>query len=154
MIISKKSKRLIYLVNLVEMKILILCTGNSCRSQMAHGFLQSFDRNLEVCSAGTEPAAQVNHRAVAVMEEAGVDISRHYPKNVTLYLDDFWDHVITVCDDAKETCPNFTGRVKNRIHIGFEDPSHATGTDEFIWSQFRRIRDEIQEKFYDFYLKI
>jgi arsenate reductase len=121
---------------------------------MAHGFLQSFDRNLEVCSAGTEPAAQVNHRAVAVMEEAGVDISRHYPKNVTLYLDDFWDHVITVCDDAKETCPNFTGRVKNRIHIGFEDPSHATGTDEFIWSQFRRIRDEIQEKFYDFYLKI
>jgi arsenate reductase (thioredoxin) len=133
------------------MKILILCTGNSCRSQMAHGFLQSFDKNLEVFSAGTDPAVKVNHRAVAVMEEAGVDISRHYPKNVILYLDDFWDYVITVCDDAKETCPTFSGKVKNRMHIGFEDPSHARGTDEFIWSEFRRVRDEIREKFYDFF---
>ncbi|MBN2519728.1 MAG: arsenate reductase ArsC [Bacteroidales bacterium] len=135
------------------MKVLILCTGNSCRSQMAQGFLQSFDKNITVCSAGTEPAKQVNQTAVKVMKEAGVDISHHTPKMVDKYLKDEWDYVITVCDHANETCPLFKGKVKHRLHIGFDDPSHATGTDEFIWNEFRRIRDEIKKAFYILYVK-
>ena len=133
------------------MKVLILCTGNSCRSQMAHGFLQSFNKNIEVRSAGTEPATQVNQKAVQVMKEVGIDISHHSPKMVGQYLNEEWDYVITVCDHANETCPLFSGKVKHRLHIGFEDPSHATGTDEFIWGEFRRVRDEIRSKFYEFY---
>ena len=133
------------------MKILILCTGNSCRSQMAHGFLQSFDDRLTVCSAGTEPAKQVNQKAVQVLKEAGIDISHHSPKLVDQYLNDEWDYVITVCDHANETCPLFMGKVKYRLHMGFEDPSHATGTNEHILSEFRRIRDEIKKSFYTLY---
>jgi arsenate reductase (thioredoxin) len=132
------------------MKILILCTGNSCRSQMAQGFLQSFNRSMTVCSAGTEPAKQINQKAVQVMKEVGIDISQHTPKLVDQYLNEEWDYVITVCDHANETCPVFMGKVKNRLHIGFEDPSNATGTDEFIMSEFRRVRDEIKTKFYEF----
>jgi len=135
------------------MKVLILCTGNSCRSQMAQGFLQSFDNKLEVHSAGTEPAKQVNPKAIKVMAEAGVDISQHTPKMVDQYLKDEWDYVITVCDHANETCPVFFGNVKHRLHMGFEDPSHMTGTDEFIWSEFRRVRNEIKEGFYKFYIE-
>jgi arsenate reductase len=135
------------------MKVLILCTGNSCRSQMAHGFLQSYDKNITVCSAGTEPAKQVNQKAVQVMKESGVDISHHTPKMVDQYLKDEWDYVITVCDHANETCPLFMGKVKNRLHIGFEDPSHATGSDEFIWSEFRRVRDQIGNEFYKLYVE-
>jgi arsenate reductase (thioredoxin) len=135
------------------MKILILCTGNSCRSQMAHGFLQSFDKNLKVYSAGTEPAEKVNQKAVKAMAESGIDITSYYPKLVDNYINDEWDYVITVCDNARETCPVFTGKVKHRLHLGFEDPSHAVGTDEFIWSEFQRIRDEIRKKFYEFYLE-
>ncbi|MFW6370191.1 MAG: arsenate reductase ArsC [Bacteroidota bacterium] len=135
------------------MNVLILCTGNSCRSQMAHGFLQSFDKNLTVRSAGTEPASQVNPKAVKVMYEAGIDISHHKPTLVDEYLNEEWDYVITVCDHANETCPAFFGKVKNRLHIGFEDPSHATGTEEFIRSEFIRVRDEIKEAFYTFYIE-
>jgi arsenate reductase (thioredoxin) len=133
------------------MKVLIICTGNSCRSQMAHGFLQSFDKNLTVCSAGTAPARQVSKRAVKVMAESGIDISHHTPKMVDQYINDEWDYVITVCDDANETCPVFFGKVKHRLHIGFEDPSRATGTEEFILSEYIRIRDEIKEKFWKLY---
>lgn len=133
------------------MKILILCTGNSCRSQMSHGFLQSFDKNLTVCSAGTAIAPQVNPKAVEVMHEVGIDISHHKPTLVDEYLKDEWDYVITVCGHANETCPAFFGKVKHRIHIGFEDPSHATGSDDFIWSEFRRVRDQIKEWFWNFY---
>ena len=132
-------------------KVLILCTGNSCRSQMAHGFLQSFGPELQVFSAGTEPAAQVNPKAIAVMKEAGIDISHHTPTHVEKYLDQEWDYVITVCDDANVTCPAFLGKVKHRLHFGFEDPSKATGSEEFIWNEFRRIRDMIRQKFYEFY---
>lgn len=134
------------------MNVLILCTGNSCRSQMAQGFLQSFDKNITVCSAGTEPAKQVNQIAVKVMKEAGVDISHHTPKTVDQYLKHEWDYVITVCNHANETCPLFTGKVKNRLHMGFEDPSFAEGTNEFIFNEFRRVRDEIKEQFYRFYI--
>ena len=133
------------------MKILILCTGNSCRSQMAHGFLQSFDKNLEVRSAGTEPASQINPMAVNVMAEVGIDISHHTPKSVDLYLDDEWDYVITVCDNANETCPFFSGKVRHRMHIGFDDPSHASGTPEFIRSEYIRVRDEIGSAFLALY---
>jgi len=135
------------------MKILILCTGNSCRSQMAHGFLQSFDANITVCSAGTEPAGKVNAKAVEAMKEAGIDITTHYPKLVDQYLNETWDYVITVCNRANETCPFFSGNVKHRLHIGFEDPSHAVGSDEFIWSEFQRVRDEIKNGFFEFYTK-
>lgn len=129
------------------MRILILCTGNSCRSQMAHGFLQSFSSNIEVHSAGTRPAAQVNPLAVETMLEAGIDISSHTPKDVSIYLQQEWDYVITVCGGANESCPAFTGKVKHRLHMGFEDPSEATGTQEFIKSEFRRIRNRIRTGF-------
>ena len=135
------------------MKVLILCTGNSCRSQMAHGFLQSFDGNITVCSAGTNPSQKVNEKAIAVMKEVGIDIGHNKPKSVEMYLDEVWDYVITVCDDANETCPVFIGKVKHRLHMGFQDPSHAIGTDEFIWREFRRVRDEIKEAFYKLYVK-
>jgi arsenate reductase len=133
------------------MKILILCTGNSCRSQMAHGFLQSFDPRITVRSAGTEASGKLNPQAVAVMNEAGIDISHHTSDSVDLYLGEEWDYVITVCGGANEACPAFIGKVKHRLHIGFDDPSHATGSDDFIWSEFIRVRDEIRTKFYEFY---
>ena len=135
------------------MKILVLCTGNSCRSQMAHGFLQSFDQNIEVFSAGIHPAEKVHPTAIRVMAEVGIDISHHTPKSVNHYLNESWDYVITVCGGANESCPMFTGEVKNRLHIGFDDPSEAIGTQEFINSEFHRVRDEIKARFYDFYLK-
>lgn len=133
------------------MKILILCTGNSCRSQMAQGFLRSFDPRLQVFSAGTEPALQINQKAVTVMKEAGIDISANVPVHVNKYLQDEWDYVITVCGEANESCPAFTGKVKKRLHMGFSDPSCVTGNDEFIRSEFRKVRDEIKNAFQEFY---
>ncbi len=135
------------------MKILILCTGNSCRSQMAEGFLKSFNKNLEVFSAGTKPEKHVNPYAIKVMSELGIDISSNKPKNVEQFIEHEWDYVITVCGGANEECPAFFGKVKNRLHIGFDDPSHVTGTDEYIWSEFIRVRDEIKDGFYKFYLE-
>ena len=135
------------------MRVLILCTGNSCRSQMAHGFLQSFDASLEVFSGGTEPAQQVNPKAVEVMKEADIDISDHVPTHVNTYLNQEWDYVITVCGGANESCPAFTGKVGKRLHIGFDDPSHAVGTPEFIDAEFHRVRDEIKKRFAEFYVK-
>ena len=130
-----------------KISVLILCTGNSCRSQMAHGFLQSFNRNLDVYSAGTKASGYINEKAIAVMKEVGVDISTHTSDPVEKFLKAEWDYVITVCGGANEQCPVFAGKVKNRLHFGFDDPSHATGSDEFIWSEFRRVRDEIWKKF-------
>ena len=122
------------------MKILILCTGNSCRSQMAHGFLQSFDKNIQVYSAGTHPVEKVNPLAVKTMAEVGIDISKHIPTNVTAYLSDTWDYVITVCGSANETCPAFEGNVGKRLHIGFDDPSEVI------------VRNEIKNEFAKFYI--
>ena len=132
-------------------KILILCTGNSCRSQMAEGFLKHFDPNLYVRSAGTNPSDKIHPLAVKVMSEIGIDISDGRPENVRQYLNATWDYVITVCDNAKETCPVFPGRVKRRLHIGFDDPADASGTEEEVLAVFRRVRDEIQEDFQNFY---
>ena len=133
------------------MKVIILCTGNSCRSQMAHGFLQSFNSKIEVYSAGTEASGKLNSKAVQVMNEIGIDISSHTSDSVNKYLNEQWDYVITVCGGANESCPTFIGDVKNRIHIGFDDPSHVVGSDEFIRSEFYRVRDEIKADFYKFY---
>ncbi len=135
------------------MKVLILCTGNSCRSQMAHGFLQSFDKSLTVCSAGTEASGKLNPKAVAVMKEIGIDISHHTSDPVEMYLDQEWDYVITVCGGANEACPAFTGKVKHRLHMGYDDPSQLTGTDDYIWSGFRKTRDQIKDGFWNFYVE-
>jgi arsenate reductase len=114
---------------------------------MAEGFLKSFNDKLEVFSAGTNPSGKVHPKAIQIMNELGIDLSKNKPKSVTEFLNKEFDYVITVCDGAKETCPIFTGKVKNRLHIGFEDPSEAVGTDEFIMSEFRRVRDEIKKEF-------
>lgn len=126
------------------MKILVLCTGNSCRSQMAEGFLKSMNPSFEIFSAGTKPADKVHPKAIMVLNEIGIDISSHKPKLVDDFLQDSFDYVITVCDDARENCPVFTGIVKHRIHSGFRDPAQATGTEEEIISVFREVRDQIR----------
>lgn len=136
------------------MKVLILCTGNSCRSQMAHGFLQSFNASLTVRSAGTEASGKLNEKAVRAMAEIGIDISHHTSDQVEKYLNEEWDYVITVCGGANEVCPAFLGKVQHRLHIGFDDPSHAIGSEEHVWSEFIRVRDEIKEAFYKFYMSV
>lgn len=134
-------------------KVLFLCTGNSCRSQMAEGFLKSFDNSLEVYSAGTKPAAKVNPFAVKAMQEVGVDISNGVPENVDIYISQSFDFVITVCDNAKETCPVFLGDVKHRLHMGFDDPAEAVGTEPEVMPIYRRVRDQIKREFYQWYVE-
>ena len=138
-------------MNIPNPRILILCTGNSCRSQMAEGFLKSMDKHLEVSSAGTAPSPQVHPKAIRVMKEAGIDISEGYPKPVDNFLDKSFDFVITVCGGANERCPAFIGEVKHRLHIGFDDPAEARGSEEEVMAVFRRVRDEISEAFRKFY---
>lgn len=118
---------------------------------MAHGFLQSFDPNLVVRSAGTEASGRLNPKAVQVMKEIGIDIAHHTSDPVDKYLNEDWDYVITVCGGANESCPSFPGTVNHRLHKGFEDPSDAIGTEEYIWGEFRRVRDLIQIEFYRLY---
>ncbi|OGG94041.1 MAG: protein tyrosine phosphatase [Candidatus Lambdaproteobacteria bacterium RIFOXYD2_FULL_50_16] len=125
------------------MKVLILCTGNSCRSQMAHGFLQALAPGYEVFSAGTHPAKEVHPFAVQVMAELQIDISKHQPRSVNQYLLEPWDLVWTVCGDAEENCPLFTGQVGKQIHLGFADPARFSGTPEEVLQGFRQVRDEI-----------
>ena len=118
---------------------------------MAEGFLKSFDSGLEVYSAGTAPSERVHPKAVQVMREEGIDLSVNYPKNVDRFIDKPFDFVITVCDHARETCPVFAGQVKTRLHIGFDDPAEATGSEEEVLAVFRRVRDEIKRDFRKFY---
>jgi arsenate reductase len=120
---------------------------------MAEGFLKSFDSKLEVYSAGTKPTGKVHPKAIQVMQEIDIDISKNEPKSVDEFLQNAFDYVITVCGGAQDSCPTFTGKVKNHLHIGFEDPADATGTNEEIVAEFRKIRDEIKKDFYAFYLK-
>lgn len=110
---------------------------------MAHGILQSLHPHAQVCSAGVRPASEVHPLAIKVMAEIGIDISGHYPKNVLQYLDQQWDYVITVCGGAREECPVFTGKVGERLHIGFDDPDAFTGPEDKVLDEFRRVRDEI-----------
>ena len=133
-------------------RILVLCTGNRCRSQMAQGILQSLDPHLDVHSAGTKPASEVHPLGIKVMSEIGIDISTHYPKHIDRFIDQEWDLVITVCGGANGSCPMFSGKVGKRMHIVFDDPDAFTGTDEEIIAEFRRVRDEIRLKMQDFYL--
>jgi arsenate reductase len=133
------------------MRILILCTGNSCRSQMAEAYLASLDSRLSVSSAGTRPAQHVHPLAIRAMAEDGIDLSGHKPKAVDRFLPEPFDYVITVCDNARESCPVFAGRVRHRLHIGFDDPAEATGSTEEVVEVFRRVRDEIREGFRAFY---
>ena len=121
---------------------------------MAEGFLKSFDETLQVSSAGTHPAEKVNPNAVKVMKEIGIDISHHTPELVDQYIGEEWDYVITVCGGAKEVCPAFTGKVKHRLHIGFDDPADAVGNEEEVMAVYRRVRDEIKEGFNKFYQSI
>jgi arsenate reductase len=118
---------------------------------MAEGFLKSLDSSLEVYSAGTKAEGRVNPRAVKAMKEKGIDISTGKPEPVTDYIDMPFDYVITVCDGAREVCPVFTGDVKTQLHIGFDDPAAAVGTDEEVMAVFRRVRDEIFRDFRKFY---
>ena len=133
------------------MRILILCTGNSCRSQMAEGYLKNLDDRLEVLSAGTKPAEKVHPNAVLVMAEDGVYLNDNFPKSVDTFLNEEFDYMLTVCDGAKESCPLFTGKVRHRQHIGFEDPAEVKGSEAYVLSEFRRIRDEIKRDFTTFY---
>jgi arsenate reductase len=119
---------------------------------MAEGFLKSYD-SLEVYSAGTNPADKVHPKAVQVMNEIGINLSAHQPKMVDAFLSEAFDYVITVCDNAKENCPVFIGNVKNHLHIGFEDPAEATGTEDEVLEVFRTIRDQIRERMHKFYLE-
>ena len=125
-------------------RVLILCTGNSARSQMAEGLLRhDAGGQFEVESAGTKPGS-VRPEAIAVMHELGIDISGHRSKHVNELDGDLFDYVITVCDNAKESCPLFPGAVE-RLHHGFEDPAAVNGSDEERLAVFRRVRDELRE---------
>ena len=128
------------------MRVLVLCTGNSARSQMAEGFLRAMDRGLEVSSAGTEPAERVNPYAVEVMREVGIDLGESRPKPVEPFLGEAFDLVITVCGEAERNCPVFRGHVGRRVHIGFEDPARAVGSPEEVRGVFRKVRDRIQDR--------
>ena len=129
---------------MTKKKILALCTGNSCRSQMAEGYLEHFaGEKAEVYSAGIETHG-VNPRAIEVMKEDGIDISHHTSNNIDEYRNIDFDFVITVCDNAKERCPFFPTTAK-KIHQNFPDPAKTTGTEEEIKEQFRRVRQQIKE---------
>ncbi|RKY83854.1 arsenate reductase ArsC [candidate division KSB1 bacterium] len=130
--------------------VLFLCTQNSCRSQMAEGFARKLlDERFEIFSAGTIPSS-VNPRAIKVMKEIGIDISNHYSKSVEILLHLPFEYVITVCDRARESCPNFTGVVKNRLHWNFEDPAEVSGTEEIVMRIFRKVRDLIKNRVSNF----
>lgn len=134
---------------MTKQRVLILCTGNSARSQMAEGILREIagDR-FEVFSAGTI-ASFVRPQAIAVMAEIGIDISAHHSKSLEEFLDEPFDHVITVCDNAKGSCPVFPGPA-TRVHWSFDDPAEADGTEEEIRAEFRRVRDEIRTRLEEF----
>lgn len=127
--------------------ILILCTGNSCRSHLAEGILRAaLNDDYIVASAGSKPAGYVHPLAIKVMGEIGLDISGHYSKHLNEFLNQNVETVITVCGNADQACPMFPGQV-NRHHWGFDDPAHATGSEEEQLAVFRRVRDEIRRVF-------
>lgn len=134
----------------MKKRVLFLCTHNSCRSQMAEGIVNHYlgDR-FEAFSAGTE-ATRVNPLAIRILAEAGIDISGHRSKVLDEFEGQPFDYVVTLCGDANEKCPIFFGGVE-RMHLGFSDPSRATGTEDEILSEFRRVRDEIKTTLLDFF---
>jgi len=127
--------------------VLILCTGNSCRSHLAEGLLRAAAGDaIRVASAGSKPAGYVHPLAMKAMQEIGIDISAHRSKHLSEFLNERVETVITVCGNADQACPMFPGQV-NRHHWGFDDPAHATGSDEEQLAVFRRVRDEIRRVF-------
>ena len=134
-------------MNSTKPVVLILCTGNSCRSHMAEGILREAAGDLiDVRSAGSNPAGYVHPKAIAVMKEIGIDISGHRSKHMNEFLGGKVETVITVCGNADQACPMFPGQV-NRYHWGFDDPAHAKGTEEEQSAVFRRVRDEMRRVF-------
>jgi arsenate reductase len=136
----------------MKKRVLFLCTGNSCRSQMADGLINhDFAGRIEAFSAGTEPHG-LSSKAVQVMAEVGIDISKNSSDHISRYEGQKFDYVITLCGDANEKCPLFFGGVK-RLHMGFDDPPKATGTEEEVLNVYRRVRDEIRAKMREFFEK-
>ena len=130
----------------MKKKVLILCTGNSCRSQIAEGILRHYGReNFEVFSAGTKPS-KVNETAIEVMKEIGIDISNHRSKHLDEFKNQVFDYVITVCDHANESCPLFPTKTV-KLHWSFPDPPHDKEMTPEVWNEFRKVRDMIHEKF-------
>lgn len=128
-------------------KVLILCTGNSCRSQMAEGLINArLQPDFQAFSAGTEPSGYVHPKAIAAMAELGIDLSQNESKNLEQFRGQYFDYVITVCDSANENCPVWLGKTGARHHLGFDDPAKATGTEAEIMAEFRRVRDEIADQ--------
>jgi arsenate reductase len=129
-----------------KQKVLFLCTGNSCRSQMAEGLANHYLGNeLQAYSGGTDPAGYIHELAITAMGELGIDISGQRSKPAAEFRDVDFDLVVTVCDDAAENCPVWLGRGR-RVHVGFEDPARATGSKDERLAVFRRVRDEIREQ--------
>jgi arsenate reductase len=127
-------------------RVLVLCTGNSCRSQMAEGWINGrLGETWEARSAGTAPAVRVHPLAVRVMAESGISLAEAKPEHVGVYLDEPWDLVVTVCDSARETCPAFPRPVP-RLHVAFFDPAAAEGSDEERLAVFRTVRDQIRDR--------
>ncbi len=136
----------------MKKKVLFLCTGNSCRSQMADGLVNhDFAGRIEAFSAGTEPHG-LNPKAVQVMGEIGIDIGANSSDHISKYEGQPFDYVITLCGDANEKCPLFFGGVK-RLHMGFDDPPKATGTEEEVMDVYRRVRDKIRQTMREFFEK-
>ena len=134
----------------MKKRVLFICTANSCRSQMAEGIVNHYlGDKIEAFSAGVAPTS-VHSRAIRAMKEIGIDISGQRSKSMDEFADQHFDYVITLCDSANEQCPLFFGGVK-KIHMGFDDPAAATGTDEEIMAAFRRVRDEIKNKLLEFF---
>ena len=133
----------------MKKRVLILCTGNSARSQMAEGLLREMTGDgMDVDSAGVAPS-QVRNEAIRAMQEIGIDISGHHSKSVDLFVDQQFDYIITVCDNARESCPVFPGTAE-RIHWSFDDPAAAQGDDQSRLAAFRRVRDEIRSRLKEF----
>jgi arsenate reductase len=130
-------------------RVLFLCTGNSCRSHMAEGWLRYLAGNgYEALSAGAKPAGYVHRLAIRAMAEVGVDISQHRSRSIDEFAGQTLDALITVCDNARESCPTFAG-AKKMLHWSFEDPAQAAGNDEEKMDVFRRVRDEIRQRITD-----
>jgi len=133
----------------MKKRVLFLCTHNSCRSQMSEGLVNHYLGNrFQSFSAGTE-ATRVNPLTLRVMAELGIDISHHFSKTIATFDGQQFDHVITLCGSALEQCPLFFGGVK-RVHMGFDDPSRASGTEKEVLQEFRRVRDELRQKLIEY----
>lgn len=133
------------------MRILIICTANSCRSQMAETFLKELNPDMEVYSAGTKVAQQVHPKTIEVMMEAGYNITNNVPEDVSKHINQPWDYVVTVCDDAKESCPVFQAHIGKKIHYRFIDPATELCIEEQRIMLFRQVRDELKSKMKEFY---